>query len=268
MKNIVRVLFALLLLNSALSGCSVKEDRDDCPCRLVLDLSDIKSGLPGEVFLSLCSDFGYIYSRLFPQDNIPDTCVINVPKGEVFIGCFSPASSISDRVRKNGCTSEIVAIEKGGECPEILMYCTSLKAAGESEHHKVELHKNYCRLNIEMKIQGEEYPFLLRIDGNISGYGALGKPVPGDFSVRKRAAADGRFSICVPRQTDGSLCLSILEGDDMLRKFALGEYIIESGYDWNSPDLKDIDMELDFSKTDLHIKIDLWTTTVPLNILI
>lgn len=62
--------------------------------------------------------------------------------------------------------------------------------------------------------------------------------------------------------------LSIIDGLDVIREFAIGEYIAESGYDWQDEDLRDVDMELDFSKTSISLKIDKWSKIVPIDIII
>lgn len=54
----------------------------------------------------------------------------------------------------------------------------------------------------------------------------------------------------------------------MLREFALGEYIIESGYDWSAPDLADIEIEVDYSKTDVVFKVEDWEKTVSFDVII
>lgn len=268
MNNIIHVLFALLLITNSLSGCTVKEDRNNCPCRLVIRLDGVKDIREKGLLLSLASEDGYIIDRLFTNGHIPDSCVLMVPKRKLYLGSFSPPSCVSEDVFSEGCAADILTLALGEECPEIWMDCGDVDARDEVKTHTLALHKSYCRLNIRISLEGKAYPFLLKIDGVVSGYGAFGVPKDGPFSVRMRAGKDGLFSVSLPRQKDNSLRLNVIDGTDLVRSFAIGEYIAESGYDWQAEDLKDIDMVLDLSKTTITLKIDMWSKTIPLDILI
>ena len=46
----------------------------------------------------------------------------------------------------------------------------------------------------------------------------------------------------------------------------MGEYILESGYDWNAPDLEDIDVEMDFSRSSLTVSVSKWKKTLSFEI--
>ncbi|MBQ2875254.1 MAG: hypothetical protein IJE85_08150, partial [Bacteroidales bacterium] len=73
-----------------------------------------------------------------------------------------------------------------------------------------------------------------------------------------RMNGDGICSIVLPRQIDDSLVMELDNDTGILTRFALGEYIAESGYDWNAPDLEDIVIDLDFAVTHLTLVIQGW----------
>jgi hypothetical protein len=52
--------------------------------------------------------------------------------------------------------------------------------------------------------------------------------------------------------------LVVDDGSDSTRYFALGQYIVDSGYDWTSPDLGDITVTLDYALTEISIRIEGW----------
>ena len=268
MKKIIPVFLSLLLIFSSLSGCTVKEDRSNCPCRLIVDMSEVKNTACNDILVSVFVNKGIVRNEKFFAGDIPDTFAIAVPKKEIFVGCFSACDYLSEDVYVSGCTSDILSIPEGNDCPEVWMFCDAMYISSESVEYKMKLHKNYCKLNIKLRVEGENYPFLFGIEGTVAGYGAFGKPKTGLFSVRKRAGKDGFVVINLPRQYDNSLKLSIIDGLDVIREFAIGEYIAESGYDWQNEDLRDVDMELDFSKTTISLKIDKWSRVVPIDIII
>lgn len=146
----------------------------------------------------------------------------------------------------------------------------------------VRLHKNFCRIDIQVRdVDGEEFPFKLRVRGNVNGYGLDGRPARGAFlcdaerseteSAGSGTESDGDgsgtasestgygYAVTVPRQTDDSLTLEIVTGDGVAKSFAIGNYIASSGYDWTSADLKDICLEIDYARTVISFIIDKWT---------
>ena len=75
-------------------------------------------------------------------------------------------------------------------------------------------------------------------------------------------------SVRIPRQSDASLILSITENEDVLREFALGEYIIKSGYDWTAEDLEDVEVVVDYTKVDVTFRVNDWQDTVSFDVII
>jgi len=48
------------------------------------------------------------------------------------------------------------------------------------------------------------------------------------------------------------------DGTDVLKTFALGEYVTASGYDWSAESLDDITIGLDYSLSHVTLKIEGW----------
>ena len=72
----------------------------------------------------------------------------------------------------------------------------------------------------------------------------------------------------LPRQIDNSLLLDIISDDDRRRTFAIGNYIEASGYDWDSMDLKDITLDIDYARTDVTFRIGAWEHTTQFEVVI
>ena len=47
-----------------------------------------------------------------------------------------------------------------------------------------------------------------------------------------------------------------------MRTFSIGEYIIESGYDWTAESLEDVNVEIDYAKTEVSFTVNDWEKTV------
>ena len=283
-------------------GCSVKEDRDLCPCTLVLEfpredaerLQDgvtvCMRGYSDDVF-SLCDT---LLAGQTASDGSPDTISDKgsysyvVPKGDIDLAVAYSADGLAGELSSSG---KWIEIDEGRPCPSIWTCCEKVSARADRVTVPVRLHKNFCRIDIQVRdVDGEEFPFKLRVRGNVNGYGLDGKPargaflcdaesaetegsgteseVPGSGTASESAVSGHGYAVTVPRQTDDSLILEIVTGDGVAKSFAIGNYIASSGYDWTSADLKDICLEIDYARTVILFTIDKWTHSEQLEVVI
>lgn len=265
-------------------GCSVKEDRDLCPCTLVLEfpredadrlqdgITVCMRGYSDDVF-SLCDT---LLAGRAASDGSPDTISDKgsysyvVPKGDIDLAVAYSADGLAGKLNSSG---KWIEIDEGRPCPSIWTCCEKVSARADRVTVPVRLHKNFCRIDIQVRdVDGEEFPFKLRVRGNVNGYGLDGKPARGAFLCdAERSETEGSgtasestgsghgYAVTVPRQTDDSLILEIVTGDGVAKSFAIGNYIAASGYDWTSADLKDICLEIDYARTVISFTIDKWT---------
>lgn len=297
-------------------GCSVKEDRDLCPCTLVLEFPDedaerlqygvtvcLRGDSDVEGGFSLCDTLLAVRSASSASDetsfgasnddadSLYDSCpnVISgklsfsypVPKGNLDLSIAYSENGFAGKLNASG---RWIEIEEGRPCPPIWTYCEKVSARADRVTVPVRLHKNFCRIDIQVRdVDGAEFPFKLRVRGNVNGYGLDGKPARGDFlcdaervetevagtepvlegaeseTVSEVAGSGHGYAVTVPRQTDDSLILEIVAGGGVAKSFAIGNYIASSGYDWTSADLKDICLEIDYARTVILFTIDKWT---------
>lgn len=276
-------------------GCSVKEDRDLCPCSLVLefpreDAERLQDGVT--VCMRGCSDDGFslcdtLLAGQAASDGSPDTISDKgsysyvVPKGDIDLAVAYSADGLAGKLNSSG---RWIEIDEGRPCPSIWTCCEKVSARADRVTVPVRLHKNFCRIDIQVRdVDGAEFPFKLRVRGNVNGYGLDGKPARGAFlcdaerseteSAGSGTESDGDdsgtasestgsghgYAVTVPRQTDDSLTLEIVTDDGVAKSFAIGNYIAASGYDWTSADLKDICLEIDYARTVISFTIDKWT---------
>lgn len=274
-------------------GCSVKEDRDLCPCALVLefpreDAERLRDGVTvcmrgySDDGFSLCDTLlaGRVASSGGP-DTISDKWSYSyvVPKGDIDLAVAYSADGLAGKLNSSG---RWIEIDEGRPCPSIWTCCEKVSARADRVTVPVRLHKNFCRIDIQVRdVDGEVFPFKLRVRGNVNGYGLDGKPARGAFLCdAERSETEGSgtesdgddsgtasestgsgpgYAVTVPRQTDDSLTLEIVTDDGVAKSFAIGNYIAASGYDWTSADLKDICLEIDYARTVISFTIDKWT---------
>ena len=251
----IKPAFPLAILFLAIISCSVKEDRDDCPCRLDLFFTD--RHLPavitldaGETVLVDTVRKSGVYSTDVPRGVLR----LNAYSGDG--GCFRPGEGFY--------------VRDGSQCPPVYMCSRTISA--ESMHAKdtVTLHKNYCKITLKVKTDDgiRRFTWRLALRGGVCGYDLEGRPARGAFSFTDRVSEEIEFVCCVPRQMDDSMMLEIRDDPDVLRSFAVGEFIAESGYDWSRPDLEDIVMEIDYSRTGVTFNVSDWKRTISFDVVI
>lgn len=250
--------FLLILLSGA---CSIKEDRSACPCHLILDVSSLPGGRFDtlEVLLqdSSCGDFR---SRWALTENGDSLIRMDVPKQWWSLNVCAVENGalwLSDG------PSARMLIPLGQQCPPLYLYAAGLDATVEEHVEKVVLHKSFCTLYIRMleSDPAQPYPFSLCISGDVDGYDPYGRPREGRFDAPAYPTQAGECSVRVPRQKDDSLELLLREGEETVAVFALGRYIVSGGYDWNSPDLEDVQVTIDCAALTLNLQVKNWTET-------
>ena len=251
-----RVLLVLALVSVA--ACSVKEDRSDCPARLILDFKDVDTADFKSLNLLVTHAGENVFSDIVSADDFAEDYVRDVPHGSLRVNVWA---SYGDRVdHEHG-----VVIPYGCECPPIYMHSFIADTEGELWRETVRLRKNHCRLTVMMD-GVEKIPYSLTFKGNVDGYRLDGLPSSGDFSCVAYPSGTSESQALLPRQTDSSLLMEVDDGTSVTKTFAIGEYISSSGYDWTAADLEDMTIVLDYYITFIKITIREWDREYVYNI--
>ena len=239
-----------LILLMIFTGCSVKEVRDGCPCRLILDFSDTDTLAVRELHAYAVDEVGTVFgSKLSAKQFMPEyhlevmrsRLLVNVCAGDE--GMYVPGKGLS--------------IPYGEDCPETYMYWREIDMAGEYVRDTVILCKNHCVLTLI--IEKEDSPLYdMCLKGNVDGYGVDGLPSEGRFSYLLSGPGLKEHRAVLPRQLDSSLMLEVNDGTEIIKCIALGELISAGGYDWNSPDLEDLTVHMDWASTDIVVTVQGW----------
>lgn len=230
-----------------LASCSVKEVRDSCPCLLLFDFSECDGGVPSDADLLVTSEEGVVW------EDVVDLAVharysVYVPKTNLHLRVWSGDDGLA--------TVRGLEIPPGEDCPEIYMHDADVIATGEVFTDTVRMKKNHCVMHIKTE-GGGDFPFDMKVTGNVSGYDHVGNPVEGKFECVPERDEDC-FRIVLPRQTDDLLMLHVI-GDGVGGKaFALGQYLSAGGYDWSAPDLEDVSVTIDYALTEVRVVVNGW----------
>ena len=247
-------LSALLMLLS----CSIREDRADCPCLLILDFSSLDGEalfLSGrdEVVWSVRSGDFQIGGR-FQAEDLPPEYVVEIPRETA---CLIVAAG------DEGLYGQDVGVlaPEGEPFPPLSAFVTEVDGTLPELTVPVALHKRYAVLDIlfrDMMQDGASYAIV----GEMCGYGPDLEPVPGRLYIPFSPDGEGRCSVAVPAQTDGSLAVCVYRYGELERVFSLGACLPDSGYDWFAEDLEDISLEIDYVDGTARIKFDQWSKSV------
>lgn len=262
-ETIIRtgVIGALLVLVAV--SCTVKEDRMPCPCYLNVSFSERES-IPEKAEVGL---LGWNASELFRAGiDVADYdpyWVKAVRKGVFYLSAYRGVSDTTPGGR-------YITISPGFQSDSLYAYHTEVDARGELAYADVTFRKQFCTVHLDiMRRPSELRQFRFLVEGNTCGFDLFNfEPVAGTFRLETQAATGARIvDFRIPRQIDASMTVSLRyfydDGHfDFIGEFPLGEYIMETGYNWTAEDLQDIYIMIDLVVGRCIISVDGWENGV------
>ena len=285
-----------------LSSCSIKEDRDGCPCWMMVEMPDLV-GQDGTVVLRLrgnsdedAVDYEYQVTEAVRVD--VGALEYEVPRGSVGVSAVAFGNEIPGRAgydglkagydgERAGYDGDEIRVPVGEQMDSLYGFFKMYHTRCESILCDVELHKEFCTVSFTLGEDGYSSPYRIEVWGNVAGVSAWDLiPVKGDFRYAP-VQKNGVYQVRVPRQEDNSLELVMVEmpdqvghdgrspvgaGDDgertVVDRLPLGEYIARSGYDWTAEDLADVNVALDLEMQQVMITVSGWDGVVVMDIVI
>ena len=276
-----------------LSSCSIKEDRDGCPCWMTVEMSDLaghdgeKVGQAGRfsvgagdgecVVLRLrgnsdedAVDYEYRVTEAVRVD--VGALEYEVPRGSVGVSAVALGNEIPGRAGydglKAGYDGDEIRVPVGEQMDSLYGFFKMYHTRCESVLCDVELHKEFCTVSFTLGEDGYSSPYRIEVWGNVAGVSAWDlMPVLGEFRYAPMQK-NGVYQVRVPRQEDNSLELVMLEDSEIVDRLPLGEYIARSGYDWTAEDLADVNVALDLEMQQVMITVSGWDGVVVMDIVI
>lgn len=235
-----------------LCSCTVKENRSVCPCELLVR-SEFPLKTDGSVLVSVIQDGTVVRQGMMSREDFErDACTLTVPRRPSTVTVFSGITAMSAMEGKS------LGIRRSYQCDEV--YSTSCFAPLEADSYDclVTLHKSYARLFLTVLALPEGAR--MRVSGTVDGYDLVSlEPSRGDFDCSPEpSGAPSDFLVRLPRQKDEGLCLNVIYPDGKMRSISLGAMISESGYSFDDPDLLDISLTVDLSKSYAFVHVFDW----------
>ena len=275
-----------------LSSCSIKEDRDWCPCWMMVEMPD-QARDDGCVVLRLrgnSDEDAVAYEYQVTEAVRVDVGALEyeVPRGSVGVSAVAFGNEIPGRAgydeKAAGYDGDEIRVPVGEQMDSLYGFFKMYHTRCESVLCDVELHKEFCTVSFTLGEDGYSSPYRIEVWGNVAGVSAWDlMPVLGEFRYAPMQK-NGVYQVRVPRQVDNSLELVMLEipgqvgydgeraGDDgervVVDRLPLGEYIARSGYDWTAEDLADVNVALDLEMQQVKITVSGWYGVVVMDIVI
>ena len=244
-----RLLFVMWMAGMLfLSSCSIKEDRDRCPCWMTVDLSDVaesrwkspevqsniehqdvtkspesRSNVAENVLLRLRGNSDedaveYEYQMTEAVSADAGTLEYEVPRGSVGVSAVALGKDFSTPLRsarndrlQSGNYGDEIRIPVGEQMDSLYGFFKMYHTRCESVLCDVALHKEFCTVSFTLGKDGYTSPYDIEVWGNVAGVSAWDLiPVQGEFRYAPMQK-NGVYQIRVPRQVDNSLELVMLE---------------------------------------------------------
>ena len=248
---------------AVLVGCSVKEDREPCPCYLDLDYtgilsSDLLDGQAGNVDACVYLPASE-YQTVFRLSACPDLNENVVEKGFARV-----VSVVHNRpLREFLARGTRVTWEEGNQIDSVFVHSSDVDCRGEEAYCLLEPHKQFHTIFFTDEFGGEALrTYNMVIKGSTCGFNA------DDFSAIEgpylytvqEYDRDGGVSVRVPRQIHDDLRLEFWTKDDYRRVFTcpVGQYLKATGYDKDAVDLCDFDIKVNFRDALVYVRVADW----------
>lgn len=260
MCGVVPALLALV------ASCTVKEDREPCPCYLDIDYSVVLESKyygrqPGNVEASLfvpAGEVNYTNFRLAECPVLNENVVERSTPRVVGVVHNRPAKELLGH-------GSVITWKKGNEIDSVYVHASDVDCTGEEAYCLLEPHKQFHTIYFNDELDGaalREYNMV--VVGSTCGFDAAApdfEAIEGEYLYTvQEYDRDGLISVRVPRQLHDDLRLELWTKDDYRRVFVvpIGQYMKATGYDKAAPDLGDFEIRVNFRQALVYVRVADW----------
>lgn len=249
--NASHMKFSKLILAGILTllSCSIREEREHCPCRLDMDLTAF-SPYGRKALVALWDGLDA------SQEEVPvrDTLHRHVAKGIV-------GTSVWSGQREGQLSGSRLIVPAGSQPDSLQAFRAEVDCRGETAWVTAVPHKQYARVTLRVDIGPDtHYPYQFYVESDCCGIDLADlAPVPGELVFPVRQVADNLFRFDLLRHhPDTEVRIAIYDEKERADYLPLGQWMRKAGYDWEAEDLADILFDIDYVHQRLRIIIGNW----------
>lgn len=232
-----------------LSSCSIKENRNECPCWMTVNLSDVAESRWKSPEVQSGIDYHSVTKSLKSRQYVAESVVLRlrgnsdedainnkyqvteavradagaleyeVPRGSVGVSAVALGNEIPGQAGYDGIVGhdgDEIRIPVGEQMDSLYGFFKMYHTRCESVLCDVDLHKEFCTVSFTLGDKGYSSPYDIEVWGNVAGVSAWDlMPVKGDFRYAP-VQKNGVYQVRVPRQEDNSLELVMVEMPDQV----------------------------------------------------
>ena len=246
----------LTVIAALLCGCSIKEERLGCPCRirLVLDNAFNRVGID-EDCISLAAFIPELYSSQTVRiSDYPEYYEMSVPKGNAVL-CAAYGVALN---------SDEYMIPDGHQSDSIYVWRRIIDTNREDAEVSVILSKQFSSVFIHFdeleNDPGVPLDFRLEISGGTSGLRLMDiEPVKGTFHCQAEQISMRDYVFRMPRQAELSLLMEVYSSSGKkLAVYPIGEMMEKAGYQKDQESLEDAYLEISLAEVRTEMNIMDW----------
>ncbi len=246
----------VLLTTGILAACTVKEDRSECPCLLVLNVDEMADDRDHVDGLLTVSSDRFLFQEQIDIGSYAGTGYeIEVPRRETISSCAVGTVPALWR-------SDSLFVREGQEWGRVMHASETSGCNSDICHADMHFHKEYCTVGfILLGVPlGEPYPFEIVLKADCCGiFMKDSAPVRGPYSAKARPSdVETIYSVRVPRQDDGSMLADLARAGEVVSVLDIGAAISAQGYDWKKADLDDVYVTIDYAHATFSVEIVDW----------
>lgn len=260
----------IMMIVWASASCSLKEDRDGCPCHLVIGLENADKKGNADIYI-FQEGSETVAAHVVPTD-FPEGYIAEVKRSSATV-------TVIEGLKEGIINDGKLRIRDGNDADRLFLFNETLQCQSETVRTSARLHKNWTTLEISLipalgrndTADSQEdsgsndsaTDIGIDISGGICGIDLKsGEPLKGDFRCRARLSDSGFtvFSVNLPRQKnpEDEILVRVRRGKEVLFSADISAAIAKSGFDWTKPDLDDIRLCLDYVSASYSINVSNW----------
>ena len=267
--RVVRILSAILPLGLSVISCSVKEDRQFCPCLLTIDFTKARderyvpasawdNGLIVEVF-----SMGQIVCKeIYRLENVSNLETLQVDRGDVTVVCIAGLDRASMSMKD-------ISTPSGNQSDHLYVFSEAVSCREETAFVYADMYKQYTDVHVrealndpDQRISFDGFSLIARSRSNPLDI-IFRKASEGVFECELDRQEDGYLGFSMPRQHDRSVTIEMYRPDgSRAGVIPLAQKMTEAGYDWDAISLGDVYVTVDMAALRFYVSVEGWNDNI------